>query len=186
MKKKEWSVIELSRVVDVSKYQDEDIPWERGLFRYFGPGRVDWKEEVQVPGSLARYNFPKYKDLHLGMMSIIEEVIGEKLYPTYYYDMYYFKGHDLKPHTDRGSCEVSCTLNINHNLNYDWPIKFARDNCEPLSCVTNPGDAAIYSGCTITHWRDPMKGDKDSFYNQIFLHYVRRNGHYVQHAFDKE
>ena len=36
-----------------------------------------------------------------------------------------------------------------------------------------------------TDFRDAMKGNKDSYYHQVFFHYVRRNGHCVQHAYDR-
>jgi hypothetical protein len=36
-----------------------------------------------------------------------------------------------------------------------------------------PGDAAIYSGCEIEHWREEFKGD---WHAQTFLHYVDKNG----------
>ena len=36
-----------------------------------------------------------------------------------------------------------------------------------------PGDAAIYLGCEIEHWREEFKGD---WHAQTFLHYVDKNG----------
>lgn len=180
----DWSVIEMPKFFDASLFYEEP-PWERGMFRYDGPGRVSIDTESQVPGSLARYNHPKFKELHYEAMSSIENIIGERLYPSYYYDRFYFKGNELRKHVDRKSCEVSVTMNISHNLNYDWDIFFERPDKSSLSCVTNPGDAALYKGCIIPHWRDPMKGNKDSYCHQIFLHYVRRNGHCVQYAYDR-
>jgi len=179
-----WSVIEMPKILDVSELQ-ESVPWERGMFRYDGPGKVSIANETQVEGSLARYNHPKFKESHYKIMKVIEEVIGERLYPTYYYDRFYFKGNELVKHTDRESCEVSITVNINHNLNYDWPIFFERPDGSALSCTMNPGDGALYKGCILPHWREPMKGNKDSFYHQIFFHYVRRNGNCVHHAYDR-
>ena len=116
--KLEWSVIEMPNLVDASQLY-EDVPWERGMFRYDGPGRVSIaNDEAQVSGSLARYNHPKYKETHYEIMKVIEDTIGERLYPTYYYDRFYFKGQELTKHTDRGSCEVSITVNISQNLDY--------------------------------------------------------------------
>jgi hypothetical protein len=36
-----------------------------------------------------------------------------------------------------------------------------------------PGDAAIYLGCEVEHWREEFKGD---WHAQTFLHYVDKNG----------
>ena len=183
--KLEWSVIEMPNLIDASQLY-EDVPWERGMFRYDGPGRVSIaNDEAQVSGSLARYNHPKFKETHYEIMKVIEDTIGERLYPTYYYDRFYFKGQELTKHTDRGSCEVSITVNISQNLDYEWPIMFERPDGSALSCTMKPGDGALYKGCILPHWRDPMKGNKDSYYHQVFFHYVRRNGHCVQHAYDR-
>jgi hypothetical protein len=37
----------------------------------------------------------------------------------------------------------------------------------------NPGDAVIYLGCELDHWREEFKGDWQA---QCFLHYVDANG----------
>jgi hypothetical protein len=45
--------------------------------------------EQQVEGSLARYWHPQYRKIHTGIRLKLEEVIGRKLYNTYYYDRFY-------------------------------------------------------------------------------------------------
>ena len=37
----------------------------------------------------------------------------------------------------------------------------------------NPGDAAIYLGCEVEHYRDVFKGD---WCTQFFIHYVDKEG----------
>jgi len=119
-----WSVIEMPGLIDASQLYEEP-PWERGRFTYKKPGQVIIdKIEDQVSGSLARYNHPKFKEAHYEIMKFLEEYIGEKLYPTYYYDRFYFKNQKLEKHTDRGACEVSISINISNNLDYDWPLMF--------------------------------------------------------------
>jgi hypothetical protein len=49
-----------------------------------------------------------------------------------------------------------------------WPI-FIEGN----SIELNEGDAVIYLGCELEHWRDEFKGD---WHAQTFLHYVDKNG----------
>ena len=41
------------------------------------------------------------------------------------------------------------------------------------SIIQKPGDAIIYLGCELTHWREIFNGD---FAAQTFLHYVDKNG----------
>lgn len=178
-----WEVILFKNLLD-PKDLVEEVPPERGSIKYTH-NNIEWHPtEQQVHGSLARYNHPKFRKYHYQIKNRIEEIINDKLYPTYYYDRFYFKGQDLTRHTDREACEVSLSLHISNNLNYDWPIWFETENGEWHEVVCNPGDGVLYKGITVPHWRDKMKGDYKSYFHQIFFHYVRRDGHYVQHAFD--
>ena len=109
----------------------------------------------------------------------------------------YYKGGELKKHSDRPSCEVSVTLNIFAD-NTDWPIWFHKldmskpkdpnttnyvedPNAKPMSLITKPGSAAAYEGCAYSHWREPYPGEKCM---QVFLHYVRAKGRYTSFAMD--
>ena len=180
----DWKVIKLNNLVDVSSIQSLP-PKERGTIKYLPTGEITHeKEETQVKGSLARYNFPEYKQLFYHVKKYLEDSLQDKLYPTYYFDRFYFKGQDLKKHIDRDACEISVSLHISNNLDYDWPIYFELDG-EVVECICNPGDAVLYKGREVLHWRDKLKGNSQSYYHQIFLHYVRANGHFLQNAYDR-
>ena len=130
--------------------------------------------EQQVEGSLARYWHPQYRTIHTGVRKKLEEIIGRKLYNTYYYDRYYFPGQELSKHIDRPACEISVSVHISTNLPVnlkDWPFKIKTPDTytdkkktailvpgEERALVLNPGDGIIYSGCDRPHWRDPMPG----------------------------
>ncbi len=177
------------------------VPQERGQINYFGS--VDKfqhnPDEQQVPGSLARYTHPQYKTIHNGVRKKIEEVIGRKLYNTYYYDRFYFPGQQLKKHADRDACEISTTIHISTNLEEEWPVWIKTPDTytdkeksailvpgEERSVVLKPGDGLIYKGCERPHWRDAMPGAKQGkkifgknqevYYHQIFMHYVLADG----------
>jgi hypothetical protein len=74
---------------------------------------------------------------------------------------------DLKKHTDRESCEISVTVMIGSD-GTKWPIYM-----NGTEINMEPGDAAIYLGCEVEHWREEFKGDWQA---QTFLHYVDKNG----------
>ena len=59
----------------------------------------------------------------------------------------------------------------------EWPIYI-----EGNKIILQPGDAAIYLGCELLHWRDEFLGD---FHAQSFLHYVDKNGPYEDFKIDK-
>jgi uncharacterized LabA/DUF88 family protein len=65
---------------------------------------------MQVNGSLAVYSHPQYRSIHSGIRMKLEEVIGRKLYNTYYYDRWYFDSQQLKKHIDRDACEISVSV----------------------------------------------------------------------------
>ena len=180
--KNQWNVIKLGQILDIENLR-EDPPWERGMFKYWGNGNVEYVEKEQIEGSLARWMHPKFKDSFYTVKSAVEDVIKEKLYPTYYYDRFYFKNQELTKHTDRGSCEISVSLHISSNIDYDWPIFFEVDG-KKISATLDPGEGILYKGIELPHWRDKLIGDKNSYFHQIFFHYVRANGNYIEHAFD--
>jgi hypothetical protein len=50
----------------------------------------------QVPNSIERYNHYRYMADYKKIKLAIEEIIGRKLYPTYFFDRFYFTGQELK------------------------------------------------------------------------------------------
>ena len=99
-----------------------------------------------------------------------------KLHPTYSFWRMYTAGSNLFKHKDRESCEISCTVNIG-SCGTPWPI-FMDD--VPVTLET--GDAAIYLGREVKHWREEFQGDWNT---QVFLHYVDKNGPYADFHMDK-
>jgi len=101
---------------------------------------------------------------------------GLSLLPTYsYYRMYNYLS-DLSKHKDRPSCEVSVTLNI-ASCGTPWPIFM---DGTPINL--EQGDAAMYLGMDVKHWRDEFQGD---YCSQVFLHYVKKDGIHKDWVGDK-
>lgn len=137
----------------------------------------------QTINAHSKYGDAAMETMLLHLHSIIEENAGLKVYPTYSYYRVYRNGEDLKKHTDRESCEISCTLCFNYSYDdskYQWPI-FMDGN--PV--VLQPGDLVIYRGCDLDHWREQFNILEDAWHVQGFFHYVDRNGPYVDFKFDK-
>jgi hypothetical protein len=149
------------------------------------------ENEMQVPGSLARYHYPRYRSAHTKIRIKLEQLLQEKLYNTYFYDRFYFEGQELTPHTDRDACEISFTFQISNNRDRVWPLWFRTpDGKDRFVCLPN-GGGIIYKGCEILHWRNPleskynkyqklfrklMRKPDDTYHHQVFFHYVRANG----------
>jgi hypothetical protein len=177
-------------------------PKESGQYTYYN-NRMDkfdyCPDEKQVPGSLARYNIPTYRQLHFLVKKEIEKILDMDLHPTYFYDRFYSPGHILKRHSDRPACEVSVTLQISTTLKDPWPIWFERPDGSESYVLMNNGDGVIYKGTEREHWRDAMPSEVPwwkkkiakmrgkeiiEWHHQVFLHYVNANGPFCHYAFD--
>lgn len=186
-----------------------EVPKERGMFNYYcSLDRFSFEPlEVQVEGSVSRYSYPSYKEAYYKIKKRLENIIGDKLYTTYYYDRFYFPGQELKIHNDRPSCEISVTVHVGTNLKDSWPIyikgcdEYNEDKTQIIkegeikSIILNSGDGLLYKGCERPHWRTPMPGkkrniirkifkQKELYYHQIFFHYVLANGNRAHFAGD--
>lgn len=132
--------------------------------------------------SYARYADPLTETILQNSLEHMEEITGKSLYPTYSFSRVYVKGDVLKPHVDRPSCEVSVTVHV-ATSGEQWPIWMKVRGKEPVSFVLESGDAVVYKGCEVTHWRDVA--DKTEVNAQFMLHYVDQNGPHASYKFDK-
>lgn len=170
-----------------------------GMRKHTRTGGIIEQEESQVLGSLSRYNEPTYRELHYQLVPVLQMALGVDILPTYYFDRFYSVGQELTRHVDRPSCEISVTLQVSTNRDQPWPIWFKRPDGSEVSVSMNNGDAVIYKGMDIEHWREPLKSrhgrrgrlwnkikniEDDTYHHQIFLHYVNGQGEYVQYAND--
>jgi hypothetical protein len=112
---------------------------------------------------------------------ILSHRINCELYPTYSYLRIYMKGAVLEKHTDRNSCEVSATIPLSYDCPAIWPL-FLETSERVIPVELEPGDALIYKGIELPHWRERFAGERQV---QVFLHYVRKDGEYSDFRFDK-
>jgi alkylated DNA repair dioxygenase AlkB len=135
----------------------------------------------QVPQTPSAYGDPVMEELLLRLLPMAESATGEALYPTYSYFRVYKQGDTLKKHKDRPSCEISMTLNLGYDADSPWPISVQAGD-EPASIRLEAGDALLYHGTEVEHWRDRFDGARSA---QVFLHYVRQGGPHASWHFDK-
>lgn len=194
---------------------ESPVPPAKGQYSYWGKklDQLDYAPvESQVEGSVSRYWHPQYRQIHTEIRHKLEEVLGRKLYNTYYYDRFYFPGQELKRHADRDACEISVTVHVGTNLpkeDANWPIWIKTPDSytdqtkkeifvpgKECSVILRPGDGMIYKGCERPHWREPMptpkaktklfgKNKDEYYYHQIFFHYVLQDGIRAHCAFDR-
>ena len=127
-------------------------------------------------GDTCFYGDPLMESLMLQKRKLMQDKTSLTLLPTYAFWRMYTLNSDLKPHKDRPSCEVSVTVKFGSD-GKPWPIYM-----DGTSVELDDGDAVIYAGCDVEHWREEYKGD---WHAQAFLHYVDANGPYTDWHKDK-
>lgn len=115
------------------------------------------------------------------MTPVLSNTLNCELYPTYSYLRIYLNGAVLAKHVDRFSCEVSATIPIEYEGPGIWPL-CVQIGSNVKKIELEPGDALIYKGIQIPHWREAFAGRRQV---QVFLHYVKKDGLYSEFKFDK-
>ena len=141
--------------------------------------------EQQVPLSYSVHTDPLIESLSTISHPKMEKITGLELLPTYTYFRLYMPGDILKPHIDREACEISVTICLGWDYkgvanDYRWPIYI-----EGTRVDLDIGDAAIYKGLDVEHWRDEFIAYEDSWHAQAFFHYVDKNGPHAEHIWDR-
>ena len=155
---------------------------------------TDWLANEKTNGGLIqdpRFNIGLYAQAYQDAIPFVEllcekvnevsTLIEEKVLPTYAYSVIYENNSVLIRHKDRHACEISVTLHLDGDE--DWNICIKTPEKEEEKLNLSVGDAFLYLGCEAEHWREgPYKGKN---YTQAMLHYVCSRGPNAWAYFDK-
>ena len=169
------------------KFIKKDVADLSALYSFYNFLSVTSNEGFvdQVPLSHYVYADPLTEGMATLSHLKMEKITGLELLPTYTYFRLYKPGDILKSHTDREACEISVTICLGWDYkgvvnDYRWPIYI-----EGTRVNLDIGDAMIYKGIDVEHWRDEFVAEEDSWHAQAFLHYVDKNGPYAEHIWDR-
>ena len=135
--------------------------------------------DEQINNTPSFYADEMMQEMQTKLLPKIEEHIGLELLKTYTYARVYKRGDILRIHTDREACEISVTLDLGGD---PWSIWLLDRDENPVEVKLNPGDALIYRGLELHHWRAKFEGD---IHTQVFLHYIDKYGQYIWAENDK-
>jgi hypothetical protein len=141
-------------------------------------------KDPQCPLSFSLGFHPLFDSLLEQLTPNIEAVTGKKLFPTYAYARWYTPGDELKIHLDRAACEISASITLGFE-GEQWPIYVGHesDKQDAKQINMNVGDAIIYKGCELFHWRE--KYVEGQWQAQVFIHYVDQEGPNAEWKYDK-
>jgi hypothetical protein len=139
--------------------------------------RGEGKRDDHMPTALSFWGDSPLDAFHLSMLPEVEAVVVGPLLPTYCYARLYGHGDTLHRHHDREACEIVASVHLGYRGTAPPPISFATGQ----AVTQRPGDAVVFHGAAIDHWRDAFLGDN---FGQIFMNFVRADGAHRAQALD--
>lgn len=105
----------------------------------------------------------------------VQNLVTFPIKPENSYGRIYRNGGTLARHVDRPPLDITCSISIGGNLDVEWPICLIDLNgvtrCERIV----EGDAIIFLGNRMEHWRERLSCRNDQYTLKLFLHWVRRS-----------
>lgn len=128
--------------------------------------------DAQVEQRHGWYNELVARFFHLQLCNLVSGVGGEPVKPTYCYSSAYHGGASLRAHMDRRQCEYTLSLLIDRSpgaTDVPWPLWFQAPSGKD-SVTLGLGDAVLFRGCELAHWREAAPSDQDQ--TMLLFHYV--------------
>ena len=133
--------------------------------RFINPFSKDYGyfNDPQVPQAYCVYGDLVFDNMMIDLKPRIEKETGLELTEMYTFARNYKQRHELKRHKDRGSCEISGTINLGGD---PWPIyidpnpengydgddgKYISSGEKGVEVLLEPGDCMIYLGLSLIH-----------------------------------
>jgi hypothetical protein len=175
----EFQRLRYSKIVSLIKQPDLGFFYEYAISR----AKTDKLRlgDDMVPGTPAAYGDPVMDALLAKMQHEVERLSQLDLYPTYSYFRIYKTGDRLPRHRDRAACEISVSICLGIEPKLPWPL-FIDDDGTAREIYLSEGDALLYRGIELYHWREEFAGKRAV---QVFLHYVDQHGPHREWKFDK-
>jgi len=130
-------------------------------------------DDGQVPGSPSFYLDKEVVKLQKNLFPSIEEAIKFKLMNVFCYHRVYRTGAILRSHKDSTRAEISVSINLGQ-IGEPWDLWLVDYDENPHKITLAPGDALIYHGMKLVHWRGKLVNS--DFVSQVMFHFVDKNG----------
>ena len=129
------------------------------------------KDNIVHPMTWNVNSHPIWQNTLYSVLGNVEKAVDEKLIPIYSYQRTYLKGAEMSHHSDWPWCQISLTINLGQSHSYPIYVTDLQTK-KSKKVIQKPGDAILYLGNNVSHYRNKFKGD---WYSQLFLHYVLDN-----------
>ena len=119
--------------------------------------------DAQVRERYGQHNETMSRYFHHQLAEFVGRISGERVKPAYAYVSAYKEGAILRPHVDRKQCVFTLSLWIDRDATAStegWPLWFETDQGQ-ISVTQQAGDAVLFRGCELPHWRDKPPAGRD-------------------------
>ncbi len=140
--------------------------------------RGEGRQDDHIPTAASFWGDPTIDAFMALMAEPIGRRVGHPLLPTYGYARIYRRGDRLLPHRDREACQVTASIHLGSSGGTPPPLRFEPD----IAVHQASGDAVIFLGDQLTHWRDTFEGET---FGQIFVNYVYADGARAEWLYDR-
>ena len=116
---------------------------------------------------------------HEQLAPLVSRVVGEPVKPSYVYSATYVEDAVLEAHTDRPQCEFTMSMQIGYEPELEtgevspWALCLDDLRENRIETYLANGDALIYKGCELVHYRDALFKKHQS--TSVFFHFVPEN-----------
>jgi hypothetical protein len=129
--------------------------------------------DSQTSGRYVAHNEPVARFFHRQFGSVVSRIVGRRVKSSYTYFAGYEPGSDLPVHVDRPQCEYTLAMCIDctpePQSHTPWPLHLELAD-ESVAVYQALGDALLYRGREIPHYRDPLPPGRTVV--SVFFHYV--------------
>ena len=126
--------------------------------------------DAQCAGRFGVHDDPMARFFLHQLAPAVSQVVAEPVKPAYAYSISYTAGAELSEHTDRAQCEYTVSLLVGADSGKEpWPL-WLRVGSERVSVLQRPGDALVFAGRRLPHWRERLPEGRSSA--SLLLHYV--------------
>ncbi|MDQ1740060.1 MAG: hypothetical protein QOE53_1712 [Pseudonocardiales bacterium] len=128
--------------------------------------------DAQCPRRYGMHDEPIARFFLHQLRTAVARIVGRPVVPAYTYSVTYEAGAVLAAHTDRAQCEYTLSLLVDVTGDAEsepWPLWLEADG-EPVAVRQVPGDALLFAGRRLRHWRDRLPDGRTS--TSLLLHYV--------------
>lgn len=151
----------------------------RRYYRGLVAGGMLPRGDDQVADRHRLHSEPAGMFLHPQLTGLVGRLAGEPVKPSYLYFACYPGGAALPRHIDRVQCEFSISLLVDYEPDPEgpcgWPLVLEHASLPDgvVAVDLAVGDALVYRGRRLAHYRDPLPAGHRS--SSLFFHYVRHD-----------